>query len=310
MGHTTLLIKNLLPPFTTIQERYTIVPPEQVMQIDNEIFKLIFFLEGGLQMKMSDGRSLRIEEGDAISLSLPLTQIYRGLHPRRETRVHILRLGFVWPCTETPRIPPKRAPRTPAAQFAEALRSQLEGYHHFPRAVFGDHHRLLRSILMEMEHQSPSTAWKVSGLCLTLLGSLLASSETLPTPNRPPVKRGAAAIAHVQQFLEENCHERLTLTDIAWRVQLSAEHLARLFKQHTGQTVFEHLDHLRVEKAKRRLHATEWPLARVARDCGFSSAALLNRHFQAHTGCPPSQFRLKAREQEISTPSKFRRSLA
>jgi len=27
-------------------------------------------------------------------------------------------------------------------------------------------------------------------------------------------------------------------------VQLSAEHPARLFKQHTGETEFEHLDHL------------------------------------------------------------------
>ena len=310
MGHTTLRIENLLPPFSVIQERYIIVPPEQEMQLDNDRFKLLFFLEGGLHMTLSDGRSRRIEEGDAVSLSLPVTQRYRGLNPRRETRVHVLRLDFVWPCTLRPNNPPKRRPRTSAAQFEDALRSQLEGYHHFPRSRFGDHHRLLRTILMEMEHDTPSTSWKVSGLCLTLLGSLLAASEAPPRQTAPSVKGGAAAIAHVRQYLEENCHERLTLTSIAWRVQLSAEHLARLFKQHTGETVFEHLDHLRMEKAKRLLVTSEWPLARVARDCGFSCPSLFNRHFRTRIGCPPNRFRLQARAQETSSPSKFRRPVS
>lgn len=307
MGHTTLWSKDLISPFAAIQERYTVVPPEQALQINNNRFKLVFFLEGGLEMQLSDGRTQRLEEGDAISLSLPLTQVYRGLQPSRETRVHVIRIDFVWPCTPHPPGRPTHVPRTSGARFAHALRNRLEGFHHFPRALFGDHHRLLRTILLELEHQTPSAAWKVSGLCLTVLGGLLAASEEPKPRPQPMITRGGGVIPHVCRYLEENIHERLTLTAIAWRVQLSAEHLARLFKQHTGQTVFEYLDNLRVEKAKRLLLTSERSLFQIARGCGFSSVALLNRHFLARTGCLPSRFRMNGRAQETGGPSVLRR---
>ena len=45
----------------------------------------------------------------------------------------------------------------------------------------------------------------------------------------------------------------LTVSAIAWKVNLSAEHLERLFKRDLGCTVFKYLHKVRIENAKQYL---------------------------------------------------------
>lgn len=276
------------------------IPAKQALSFQNEGFKVVFFLEGGLEMELPDGRTVTLEEGDAFSLSMPGKQIYRGLRETRQTRIHALRLDFDWPLDSKDGKKPRLTGTSPEMRFRKAIFTGLRGFRHFPRAVFPEQHRLIRQVLRAMEHPEESAQWRAGALCQVLLAGLLGSEKTgVETPVYGLFKkRGPAAVEHVRQYIEQNCHEALTLSLIAWQVQLSGEHLARLFRQQTGKTVFGYLDEMRAEKARRLLLTTELPLEQVAHSCGYSSSSLLSRHFKKQTGLPPQKFRLHGRTKE------------
>lgn len=307
MGRSTFAIKGLMSPFDYLEEWYLTIPPNQSLEVLNPDFKLVLFLEGEVALSISGHPEIQLAKGDAYSLSIPTTQTYRSLHPARTMRLHFLRLAFRWPASATPSFTPKTTRLKPEKQFEGALRHQLAGFHYFPHSLFGDYYPILRRILAEMENTDKTSAWKISGLCQTLTADILstASSKTRK-PGRPVLHRHRdTIITSTLQYLQENCHDILTLDNIAWQMQLSGEHLARLFKQSTDRTVFSWLDHFRTEKARNLLATTEWPLARIARACGYSSANLLSRHFRKNIGCPPITYRVKIRKGETFSPSKL-----
>ncbi|MBE2203444.1 MAG: helix-turn-helix transcriptional regulator [Chthoniobacterales bacterium] len=305
MGRSTLAIRNLLKPFHYIEEWYLTIPPGQSLKVPSDEFKLVFFLEGEVALSVPHHPELHLSKGDAFSLSFSTTQTYRSLRPERHMRLHFLRLTFRWPLSKTP---PGKMPkgRDRGKRFEIVLQQRLTGFQHFPHSLFGDHYQLSRRILAEMEHADEIAAWKISGLCQTLTAGLLSPAQERRN-GKPslPWHRGGAAVEHALQYLQENCHETLTLTTIAWQVQLSGEHLARIFKQHTGKTVFEWLDHFRTERARNLLVTTEWPLDQIARASGYSSANLLSRHFKNNTGHTPTKFRIKSQKREAFSPSQF-----
>jgi transcriptional regulator GlxA family with amidase domain len=82
-------------------------------------------------------------------------------------------------------------------------------------------------------------------------------------------------------------------------------HLSRVFKQTTGQTIFQYLTHLRVERAKVLLQSTPLTSGEIARQTGFSSATLFGRTFRAMTGLTPGGYRARAASVVKSFPSRI-----
>lgn len=308
MGSATLSIDGLMNPFKYLEEWYLTISPGQSLEVSSSEFKMVLFLEGETVLSVSGMPEIELHKGDAYSLSLPKTQTYRSLRPEREMHLHFLRLVFRWPLSSsaaTLKMPSIRS--GPEIKYETALRRQLTGFQLFPHKQFGEHYSISRRILSEMEHRDDTSAWKISGLCQTLTAGLLSPSHS-PDPQKRgylPGRQKNSAIQYVLHYLQENCHEALMLDAVAGQVQLSGEHLARIFKQETGQTVFTWLDHFRTEKARDLLVTTEWSLARIAHACGYSSSNLLIRHFRKNTGFPPIAYRVKVRKSESFLPGKL-----
>lgn len=307
MGRSTFSIQGLISPFGYLEEWYLTIPPNQSLEVSNPDFKLVLFLEGDVALSIPGHSEIQLSKGDAYSLSIPTVQTYRSLHPERNMRLHFLRLAFRWPASAAPSSSPQTTSHKPEKQFEAALRHRLTGFRHFSHTLFGDHYPISRRILAEMENQDTASVWKISGLCQTLAADLLSTASLEAKQLAKPSRRRHrdTIVEHALQYLQENCHEILTLDSIAWQMQLSGEHLARLFKQSTDRTVFSWLDHFRTEKARNLLATTEWPLARIARACGYSSANLLSRHFRKNIGCPPITYRVRTRKGESFSPSKL-----
>lgn len=306
MGRCSHFLPGLMNPFLQLEEWYLTIPAGQFLEVPNPDFKAVFFLEGETALSIPGHPAIELAKGDAYSLSLPVTQTYRSLRPGRDTHLHFLRLSFRWGASATP--PPLSKPpqNKPEKRFEVALKQKLGGFQHFPHSLFGDHYQISRRILSEMDMGGEASVWKVSGLCQTLVAGLLSTDHQHRRRERSlPSRQGDAAVEHALQYLQENCHEALTLTSIAWHVQFSGEHLARLFKQETGRTVFTWLDYFRTEKARNLLTITEWPLSQIAHACGYSSANLLIRHFKKNVGVPPIIYRTKTQNGEMFSPSKL-----
>jgi AraC family transcriptional regulator len=93
----------------------------------------------------------------------------------------------------------------------------------------------------------------------------------------------------VAQHLEQHLSSPLALADIARAVDRSEEHIARVFRRLRKRTIFAELQRLRIERARYLLLCSELSMTAIARECGFSTAALFSRTFRVHTGMSPTE---------------------
>lgn len=304
MGRTTFTVKELLSPLSGISERYNILPSGRTLVVKSRKPRAIFFLDGGLELTAGERPAIRINAGDALLVRTSDSLLYRSRLPGRDARVHALILTF----RDSPPTTQEKAPAI-EARFADALAEALNGVRHFPANRWGNKLLMLRDALAEMEKGGLKAAWKISGICISILADFLEDVPLVKMPGAKPdtSARGMAAVDHVRLFMQEHIREPLNLADLAWQVRLSQEYLARLFRRFTGETVFECLDRMRVNESKRLLVVSDLALGEIAEQCGYSSVNLLCRHFKRHVGTTPLAHRAKNQTAEDSSPSKFSR---
>lgn len=75
------------------------------------------------------------------------------------------------------------------------------------------------------------------------------------------------------------------------RSRRSPEHLARTCRMFYQSTPTDLLNHLRIERAKRLLEATDGKVISIAFACGFGNLANFYRNFAARTGMTPKAWR-------------------
>ncbi|MDX9980643.1 MAG: AraC family transcriptional regulator [Lentisphaeria bacterium] len=95
-------------------------------------------------------------------------------------------------------------------------------------------------------------------------------------------------------FMGRNLHRPLTRAEIAAAAGVSEPHLARLFRQVTGETLVQRLTQMRVLFAKQLLVGSSLPVSEVAFEVGYSSASHFNVVFRRATGRTPSEYRASA----------------
>ncbi|MEE3420201.1 MAG: AraC family transcriptional regulator [Lachnospiraceae bacterium] len=90
--------------------------------------------------------------------------------------------------------------------------------------------------------------------------------------------------------LQKNYARDLTLDEIAESAGLSRSECCRYFKKKTGQTIFEYLIQYRIRKSLHFLNETDWTIARIAQENGFSSQSYFTSCFRKVMGMTPSQY--------------------
>lgn len=98
-------------------------------------------------------------------------------------------------------------------------------------------------------------------------------------------------IATVQSYILDNLEVEHTLPSIAEKMQMSARHLSRVFKQECGMTVMNFVNDARIDASRRHLESTDLGLTDIARRCGFGNAATFRRIFSKRLGISPFDYR-------------------
>jgi AraC-like DNA-binding protein len=96
-------------------------------------------------------------------------------------------------------------------------------------------------------------------------------------------------------ILTEEPAARTSLSALARRLHTSEFHLARVFRDRTGFTLHAYRTHLRLRIALERLADGESDLAALARDLGFSSHSHFSSAFRSIFGVQPSVVRAMGR---------------
>jgi AraC family transcriptional regulator len=93
------------------------------------------------------------------------------------------------------------------------------------------------------------------------------------------------------EYIDAHLENDLPLTELAAVAQTSLAHFVRRFRQATGQTPHHYVIMRRIERAKRLLTDTEWPLIEIGRRVGFTDQSYFTAVFRKHVGTTPKGYR-------------------
>jgi AraC family transcriptional regulator len=123
------------------------------------------------------------------------------------------------------------------------------------------------------------------------------------TVNRYLREEYTGCINRVQDYIEKNIQNDFTLEELAEVAHFSKYHFHRIFHSMAGETLFQFIQRLRVEKAAvQLLNNPKKTITEIAMTCGFSSSAAFARVFKDNFGVSAGAWRrMEGRTPEIVT---------
>ncbi|WP_103502620.1 MULTISPECIES: helix-turn-helix domain-containing protein [unclassified Streptomyces] len=100
-----------------------------------------------------------------------------------------------------------------------------------------------------------------------------------------------SAVHRVISGMRANLSQELTIDDMARTAMFSKFHFTRVFREVTGTSPGRYLSALRLQEAKRLLLETEFTIADISSQVGYSSVGTFSSRFKSCIGLSPSMFR-------------------
>lgn len=92
-------------------------------------------------------------------------------------------------------------------------------------------------------------------------------------------------------YIEKNLDSDLSLEKIAKELNYSKFYIARVFKNHTGLTVYKYIRNRRLNEAARKLVQTTKPIIEIAIESGYGSQQAFTQAFHCEYVCSPLEYR-------------------
>ncbi|CAN7695648.1 MAG: helix-turn-helix domain-containing protein [Rhizobium sp.] len=191
-------------------------------------------------------------------------------------------------------------------QFSEAfidgllaILPELKGF----RSVLADSRRgvlfsleaaaLAKPIMQEM---LDATGARRIALFMQLVELLTGANDhvALTTSDYQPDPSGYMSIGtnKALAFIRERLTEPFSETDLSAIAGQTPSAFSRSFRKHTGFSVIQYVNRLRINLACQLLMSSEdMPVIDICYASGFNNLSNFNRHFLAQKGMPPSRFR-------------------
>lgn len=100
-------------------------------------------------------------------------------------------------------------------------------------------------------------------------------------------------VLQAQEYIERHFPEKLTVEDLANRVALGRRTFERRFRNATNNSVFEYMQRVRIEAAKKQLEAGRKTVNEVMYDVGYVNVNAFREVFFKVTGLTPIAYRNK-----------------
>lgn len=108
----------------------------------------------------------------------------------------------------------------------------------------------------------------------------------------------------ISQYIEQHAGEKLLLSDIAARENLSLYYLSHLFKETFGMPFQTYLLKIRCENARRLLLLTDLSLLDICISCGFSDPKYFNKGFRQQYHLSPKEYRQQFQHEKLPQQQK------
>ncbi len=164
----------------------------------------------------------------------------------------------------------------------------------FPAVISSDHpvHNDLIPILDSICFAQPNLNQYRLCILQNMFQLFCALEHTLIPPRDTFHRRDNESVKLCLEYLNDHFGERITLEQLATKLHIHPNYLCSLFKEHTGQTVFQYLHRIRMEYAAKLLRKQNLTVNEIAAACGFESNSFFSRKFKAFMGIPPKKYRI------------------
>ena len=122
-------------------------------------------------------------------------------------------------------------------------------------------------------------------ICLAIMPYCRAKEDMPVIPADAP-----ESVQLCMRYIQNRFHTKLRMENIAKFCHVHPNRLTAVFKQHTGQSVFEYLTKFRIEQAAQLLKQEDLPVPRIAELVGFPSECLFYRKFKEQLGMTPKAY--------------------
>lgn len=95
----------------------------------------------------------------------------------------------------------------------------------------------------------------------------------------------------VFEFINKSYSQKIGLNTLAELAYMAPNYFSAFFKVCTGFSPIEYLNKIRIAKSIEMLRATDYSIAQIALDCGFTNLSNYNKIFKHFTETTPSQIR-------------------
>jgi LacI family transcriptional regulator len=102
-----------------------------------------------------------------------------------------------------------------------------------------------------------------------------------------------ADVAMALQFIRREQGMDISVDRVADEVAMSRRSLEKRFRETIGRTILEEIQLVRLERAKRLLLETTFPISKVAETSGFGSTGYFIQFFQKRVGKTPRKYRVE-----------------
>lgn len=161
----------------------------------------------------------------------------------------------------------------------------------FPiHSTIGIHYDLLalyHELNFEWMRKKPGFTMKVRAIFLNILHryfSLLYKDTNENIDHR---------VEMLVRHIHKNYYHSLNINTLAGIVNLNPSYVGTLVKKHTGATVTEHINKIRINNAENMLVSGEFTVAETAHKCGFEDPFYFSKVFKKVKGYSPSKVLLK-----------------
>ena len=99
------------------------------------------------------------------------------------------------------------------------------------------------------------------------------------------------SLKKVLEFVRQNYGRRIRVEEAAAVAGMNPQYFCRYFKKHTGRTVTEYINDVRISQASRLLAQTDDKILHIAVRCGYENAGYFISRFRRSRGVSPSEYR-------------------
>ena len=155
----------------------------------------------------------------------------------------------------------------------------------------------LKEYVLEMlKHHtmSDSDAFKIEGLLYLFFSKLCEDRKEISSMNKEENTNNY--INKAIEFIQNNYHNSIKVTDIANYICLNRSYLTSIFQNNLNMSPQKFLMKFRITKAAELLYNTNLPITNIAYSCGYSDPLAFSKAFKKLKGVSPKEYRNTKRE--------------